>query len=156
MAGFSWLTVKITFAWLRQWVFLVLPINFVSYLLTSWPWMMSVVYCWCRSLFIIDNKGRLRQITINDFPVGRSVDETLRLVQAFQFTDVHGEGLPVKSKLSQQINCLTFIVSRHVTLMTFRLAGLWMKLFSWFRLSSSLMCTEKVCQLNLNCLNKWI
>jgi alkyl hydroperoxide reductase subunit AhpC len=28
----------------------------------------------------------LRQITVNDLPVGRSVDEALRLVQAFQFT----------------------------------------------------------------------
>lgn len=31
-------------------------------------------------------------MTVNDLPVGRSVDETLRLVQAFQFTDEHGEG----------------------------------------------------------------
>jgi alkyl hydroperoxide reductase subunit AhpC len=45
-----------------------------------------------RGLFIIDANGILRQITINDLPVGRSVDETLRLVQAFQFTDKHGEG----------------------------------------------------------------
>jgi alkyl hydroperoxide reductase subunit AhpC len=45
-----------------------------------------------RGLFIIDFNGILRQITINDLPVGRSVDETLRLVQAFQFTDKHGEG----------------------------------------------------------------
>jgi alkyl hydroperoxide reductase subunit AhpC len=34
------------------------------------------------------------QITINDLPVGRSVDETLRLVEAFQFTDEHGEVCP--------------------------------------------------------------
>ncbi|XP_072173299.1 peroxiredoxin-1-like [Diadema setosum] len=47
-----------------------------------------------RGLFIIDGKGVLRQITINDLPVGRSVDEVLRLVQAFQFTDVHGEVCP--------------------------------------------------------------
>ncbi|KAG0694355.1 Peroxiredoxin-1 [Chionoecetes opilio] len=47
-----------------------------------------------RGLFIIDNKGVLRQITMNDLPVGRSVDETLRLVQAFQFTDDHGEVCP--------------------------------------------------------------
>lgn len=40
-----------------------------------------------RGLFIIDGKGNLRQITVNDLPVGRSVDETIRLVQAFQFTD---------------------------------------------------------------------
>jgi alkyl hydroperoxide reductase subunit AhpC len=45
-----------------------------------------------RGLFIIDDKGNLRQMTVNDLPVGRSVDETLRLVQAFQFTDKHGEG----------------------------------------------------------------
>ena len=39
-----------------------------------------------RGLFIIDDKQNLRQITINDLPVGRNVDEALRLVQAFQFT----------------------------------------------------------------------
>lgn len=47
-----------------------------------------------RGLFIVDDKGNLRQITMNDLPVGRSVDETLRLVQAFQFTDKHGEVCP--------------------------------------------------------------
>lgn len=48
----------------------------------------------CRGLFIIDERGVLRQITMNDLPVGRSVDETLRLVQAFRFTDEHGEVCP--------------------------------------------------------------
>ncbi|MFH4973589.1 hypothetical protein AB6A40_000298 [Gnathostoma spinigerum] len=47
-----------------------------------------------RGLFIIDPNGILRQITINDLPVGRSVDETLRLVQAFQYVDKHGEVCP--------------------------------------------------------------
>jgi len=47
-----------------------------------------------RGLFIIDDKQIVRQVTINDLPVGRSVDETLRLVQAFQFTDKHGEVCP--------------------------------------------------------------
>jgi len=47
-----------------------------------------------RGLYIIDGKGVLRQITINDLPVGRSVEETLRLVQAFQFVDEHGEVCP--------------------------------------------------------------
>jgi peroxiredoxin 1 len=51
-----------------------------------------------RGLFIIDDKGNLRQITINDLPVGRSVEETLRLVQAFQFTDKHGEVCPANWK----------------------------------------------------------
>jgi len=47
-----------------------------------------------RGLFIIDGNGVLRQITVNDLPVGRDVDETLRLVQAFKFTDEHGEVCP--------------------------------------------------------------
>uniref|UniRef100_A0A336LF43 thioredoxin-dependent peroxiredoxin n=1 Tax=Culicoides sonorensis TaxID=179676 RepID=A0A336LF43_CULSO len=47
-----------------------------------------------RGLFIIDPKGIVRQITINDLPVGRSVDETLRLIKAFKFTDEHGEVCP--------------------------------------------------------------
>ena len=47
-----------------------------------------------RGLFLIDPKGTLRQITINDLPVGRSVDETLRLLKAFQFTDKYGEVCP--------------------------------------------------------------
>lgn len=53
-----------------------------------------------RGLFIIDNtpEQKLRQITVNDLPVGRSVDETLRLVQAFQFTDEHGEVCPANWK----------------------------------------------------------
>eukprot|EP00126_Sphaerothecum_destruens_P015439 Sdes_comp9440_c0_seq1m905 len=47
-----------------------------------------------RGLFIIDPNQKLRQITVNDLPVGRDVDETLRLLQAFQFTDLHGEVCP--------------------------------------------------------------
>ncbi|CAF1146296.1 unnamed protein product [Adineta ricciae] len=47
-----------------------------------------------RGLFIIDSRGILRQITMNDLPVGRSTDETLRLLQAFQYTDKHGEVCP--------------------------------------------------------------
>lgn len=54
-----------------------------------------------RGLFIIDDKGVLRQITMNDLPVGRSVDETLRLVQAFQYTDKHGEVCPAGWKPGQ-------------------------------------------------------
>lgn len=47
-----------------------------------------------RGLFLIDPNGIVRQITINDLPVGRSVDETLRLIDAFQFTDKYGEVCP--------------------------------------------------------------
>lgn len=47
-----------------------------------------------RGMFLIDPKGVLRQITINDLPVGRSVDEAIRLVQAFQHVEKHGEVCP--------------------------------------------------------------
>jgi len=66
-----------------------------------------------RGLFIIDPNGILRQITINDLPVGRSVDETLRLVQAFQFTDKYGEGncsrFPMKPFIDSFVICLQFV-----------------------------------------------
>ena len=42
-----------------------------------------------RGLFIIDPEGVVRQMSINDLPVGRSVDETLRLIKAFQFVEVN-------------------------------------------------------------------
>lgn len=47
-----------------------------------------------RGLFIIDKDGLLRQFSVNDLPVGRSVDETLRLIKAFQFVEKHGEVCP--------------------------------------------------------------
>ncbi|KAF8306852.1 tryparedoxin peroxidase [Trypanosoma cruzi] len=51
-----------------------------------------------RGLFIIDPKQNLRQITVNDLPVGRDVDEALRLVKAFQFVEKHGEVCPANWK----------------------------------------------------------
>ena len=47
-----------------------------------------------RGIFIIDPTGNLRQITMNDLPVGRDVDETLRLLQGFQYNAEHGEVVP--------------------------------------------------------------
>lgn len=47
-----------------------------------------------RGLFIIDKEGVLRQLSVNDLPVGRSVEETLRLIKAFQFVEKHGEVCP--------------------------------------------------------------
>ena len=44
-----------------------------------------------RGLFIINPAGVVEQITVNNLPVGRSVDETLRLLQAFQYVAEHGE-----------------------------------------------------------------
>lgn len=51
-----------------------------------------------RGLFIIDGSGILRQITVNDLSIGRSVNETLRLVQAYIYTDTFGEGCPIDWK----------------------------------------------------------
>ena len=69
--------------------------------------ILRMAACVCfRGLFIIDDKGVLRQITINDLPVGRSVDEVLRLVQAFQFTDKHGEGKGSLDPVVLQLNSL--------------------------------------------------
>ena len=42
-----------------------------------------------RGLFIIDPDGVIMHSTINNLPVGRSVDETLRVLQAFQYVQSH-------------------------------------------------------------------
>ena len=47
-----------------------------------------------RGLFIIDGTGKVRMMQINDDAVGRSVDETIRLIQGFQWADEHGEVCP--------------------------------------------------------------
>jgi alkyl hydroperoxide reductase subunit AhpC len=47
-----------------------------------------------RGLFIIDPKGIVRSAMINDLPVGRNVDEALRIIQAFQFNEKNGEVCP--------------------------------------------------------------
>ncbi len=47
-----------------------------------------------RGTFIIDPKGIIRQATVNDLPVGRNIDEAIRLLQAFQFNEKHGEVCP--------------------------------------------------------------
>lgn len=47
-----------------------------------------------RGLFIIDEQNNVQHSTINNLGVGRNVDETLRLVEAFQYTAKHGEVCP--------------------------------------------------------------
>ncbi len=47
-----------------------------------------------RGAFIIDPKGVVRAQLVNDLPLGRNVDELIRLVEALQFTDQHGEVCP--------------------------------------------------------------
>jgi peroxiredoxin (alkyl hydroperoxide reductase subunit C) len=47
-----------------------------------------------RGAFIIDKKGVVRAQLINDLPLGRNIDELLRLVEALQFHEEHGEVCP--------------------------------------------------------------
>lgn len=47
-----------------------------------------------RGAFIIDKAGNVRSQLVNDLPLGRNIDELIRLVEALQFTDEHGEVCP--------------------------------------------------------------
>lgn len=51
-----------------------------------------------RGTFIIDKSGILRAITIHDLPLGRSVDEALRVLDALQHFEKHGEVCPADWK----------------------------------------------------------
>lgn len=44
-----------------------------------------------RGLFLIDTKGVIRHAVINDLPLGRSVNEALRMLDALQFVETHGD-----------------------------------------------------------------
>lgn len=47
-----------------------------------------------RGTFMIDKKGVVRHQLINDLPLGRNVDEAIRMVDALNFTEEHGEVCP--------------------------------------------------------------
>ncbi|MGL4419817.1 MAG: peroxiredoxin [Gemmataceae bacterium] len=51
-----------------------------------------------RGLFIIDKEGILRHITVNDLPLGRNVDEVIRVIDALQHFETHGEVCPANWK----------------------------------------------------------
>jgi alkyl hydroperoxide reductase subunit AhpC len=51
-----------------------------------------------RGLFLIDKAGVVRHVTVNDLPIGRSVDEALRVLDALQFYEKHGEVCPADWK----------------------------------------------------------
>lgn len=55
-----------------------------------------------RGAFIIDEKGVVRAEIINDLPLGRSMSEILRLVDALQFTEKHGEVCPANWKKGEK------------------------------------------------------
>ena len=47
-----------------------------------------------RGLFLIDKQGVVRHQVVNDMPLGRSVDEAIRMVDALQYFEEHGEVCP--------------------------------------------------------------
>ena len=47
-----------------------------------------------RGSFLIDRNGVVRHQVVNDLPLGRNIDEMLRMVDALQFTEEHGEVCP--------------------------------------------------------------
>jgi len=51
-----------------------------------------------RGLFLIDKNGVVRHQVVNDMPLGRSVDEVLRMIDALQFTEEFGEVCPANWK----------------------------------------------------------
>jgi len=51
-----------------------------------------------RGLFLIDKEGIVRHQVVNDLPLGRSVDEALRMVDALQFFEENGEVCPANWK----------------------------------------------------------
>lgn len=47
-----------------------------------------------RASFLIDKEGVVQHQVVNNLPIGRNVDEMLRVVDALQFTEEHGEVCP--------------------------------------------------------------
>jgi peroxiredoxin 2/4 len=47
-----------------------------------------------RGTFIIDKTGVVRHQTVNDLPLGRNMDEIIRMIDALQFHEAHGEVCP--------------------------------------------------------------
>ena len=55
-----------------------------------------------RGLFLIDKQGIVRHQVVNDMPLGRNVDEVLRMIDALQFTEEHGEVCPANWKKGEK------------------------------------------------------
>ena len=55
-----------------------------------------------RGAFLIDKEGLVRHQTINDLPLGRNISEYLRLLEALQFTEEHGEVCPANWKKGEK------------------------------------------------------
>jgi len=55
-----------------------------------------------RGLFLIDREGIVRHALVNDLSLGRSIDEALRILDALQFTEEHGEVCPANWKEGEE------------------------------------------------------
>lgn len=55
-----------------------------------------------RGLFLIDKNGIVRHQVVNDMPLGRSVDEALRMIDALQFNEENGEVCPADWEKGQE------------------------------------------------------
>lgn len=55
-----------------------------------------------RGLFLVDKEGVVRHQVVNDLPLGRSVNEALRVLHALQFTEAHGEVCPANWKVGEE------------------------------------------------------
>lgn len=55
-----------------------------------------------RGLFLIDEKGIVRHQVVNDLPLGRSVEETLRILDALIYFEKHGEVCPANWQTGQK------------------------------------------------------
>ena len=55
-----------------------------------------------RGLFLIDKQGTVRHQVVNDMPLGRSVDEIIRVIDALQFTEEFGEVCPADWKKGEK------------------------------------------------------
>ena len=55
-----------------------------------------------RGLFLIDKQGIVRHQLVNDLPLGRNVDEVLRMIDALQFNEEFGEVCPANWKKGEK------------------------------------------------------
>ena len=55
-----------------------------------------------RGTFLIDKEGVVRHAVINDLPLGRSIDEALRMVDALEFHESHGDVCPANWKEGEE------------------------------------------------------
>lgn len=73
-----------------------------------------------RGLFLIDREGVVRHAVINDLALGRNIDEALRMLEALQFFEEHGEVCPAEWRPGQEAiqpttDGIALYLSKHAT-----------------------------------------